>query len=41
MPHEVVLIDLYRALEALDTLTGVTLPSHILNTIFATFCIGK
>ncbi len=41
MPHEVVLLDLYRALETLDTLTGSTLPSHILERIFSTFCIGK
>ena len=41
MPHEAILIDLYAALDALDALTGQTLPSQILDTIFSTFCIGK
>jgi len=41
IPHEMILIDLYRALWALDSLTGQTTPDDILNLIFATFCIGK
>jgi tRNA modification GTPase len=40
-PHEMILLDLYRALWALDSLTGQTLPDDILNLIFSTFCIGK
>jgi tRNA modification GTPase len=40
-PHEMILIDLYRALWALDSLTGQTTPDDILNLIFSTFCIGK
>jgi tRNA modification GTPase len=41
LPHEMLLIDLYRALWALDSLTGQTTPDDILNLIFSTFCIGK
>ena len=41
IPHEMILIDLYRALWALDSLTGQTTPDDVLNLIFATFCIGK
>jgi len=41
IPHEMILIDLYRALWALDSLTGQTTPDDILHLIFATFCIGK
>lgn len=41
IPHEMLLIDLYRALWALDALTGQTTPDDILNLIFSTFCIGK
>ena len=41
IPHEMILIDLYRGLWALDSLTGQTTPDDILNLIFATFCIGK
>ena len=41
IPHEMILIDLYRALWALDSLTGQTTPDNILNLIFSTFCIGK
>jgi tRNA modification GTPase len=41
IPHEMILIDLYRALWALDSLTGQTTSDDILNLIFSTFCIGK
>lgn len=41
IPHEMILIDLYRSLWALDSLTGQTTPDDILNLIFSTFCIGK
>ncbi len=41
LPHELLLLDLYTALEALDQLTGATTPNDILNLIFSTFCIGK
>ena len=41
IPHEMILIDAYRALWALDSLTGQTTPDDILNLIFSTFCIGK
>jgi tRNA modification GTPase len=40
-PHEMILLDLYRALWAFDSLTGQTTPDDILNLIFSTFCIGK
>ena len=39
--HEMILLDLYRALWALDSLTGQTTSDDILNLIFSTFCIGK
>ena len=41
IPHEMILLDLYRALGVLDSLTGQTTPDDILNLIFSTFCIGK
>ncbi len=41
IPHEMVLLDLYRSLWALDSLTGQTTPDDVLNLIFSTFCIGK
>jgi tRNA modification GTPase len=40
-PHEMILLDLYNALHALDELTGATTADDILNLIFGTFCIGK
>jgi tRNA modification GTPase len=41
IPHEMILLDLYRSLWALDALTGQTTPDDVLNLIFSTFCIGK
>ncbi len=41
VPHEMLLLDLYNALRALDALTGQTTIDDILNQIFSTFCIGK
>jgi tRNA modification GTPase len=41
IPHEMILLDLYRALSALDALTGQTTTDDVLNLIFSTFCIGK
>jgi tRNA modification GTPase len=41
VPHEMVLLDLYRALSALDELTGEVVTDDILERIFSTFCIGK
>jgi tRNA modification GTPase len=41
IPHEMVLLDLYRSLWALDSLTGQTTNEDILKLIFSTFCIGK
>ena len=40
-PHEMLLLDLHEALDALDRLTGVTTTDDILSLIFSTFCIGK
>ena len=40
-PHEMVLLDLYGALSALDELTGDVVTEDILDRIFSTFCIGK
>jgi tRNA modification GTPase len=41
LPHEVLLVDLYDALGALDRLTGATTADDILHLIFSSFCIGK
>jgi tRNA modification GTPase len=41
IPHEMILLDLYRGLWALDSLTGQTTSDDILNLISSTFCIGK
>jgi tRNA modification GTPase len=41
IPHELLLLDLYEALHALDALTGTTTSDDILNLIFSKFCIGK
>ena len=41
IPHEMMLLDLYSALRALDEMTGATTADDILHLIFGTFCIGK
>ena len=41
IPHEMILLDLYRALWALDSLTGQTTTDDVLDLIFSRFCIGK
>ena len=41
IPHEMLLLDLYCALQPVDAITGATTADDILNRIFATFCIGK
>jgi len=41
IPHEMILLDLYEALQSLDALTGATTSYDILNLIFSKFCIGK
>jgi tRNA modification GTPase len=41
IPHEMVLLDLYSGLRALDEITGATTNEDILSLIFSTFCIGK
>jgi tRNA modification GTPase len=41
IPHEMLLLDLYEALNSLDALTGSTTSDDILNLIFSKFCIGK
>ena len=40
-PHEMVLLDLYEGLSALNELTGEITSEDILGRIFSTFCIGK
>lgn len=40
-PHEMLLLDLYDALRALDTLTGATYVDDVLGMIFSRFCVGK
>ncbi len=41
VPHEMLLLDLYSALRAIDAITGATTVDDILERIFSTFCIGK
>lgn len=41
VPHEMLLLDLYTSLRALDAITGATTRDDILNLIFSRFCIGK
>jgi tRNA modification GTPase len=41
VPHEMLLLDLYAALQQLDQLTGATTADDILTRIFSSFCIGK
>ena len=41
VPHEMLLLDLYGALVAIDRITGATSVDDILDNIFSTFCIGK
>ncbi len=41
IPHEMLLLDLYEALEPLDAVTGATTIEQVLDEIFSTFCIGK
>ena len=41
VPHEMLLLDLYSTLRALDEITGATTTDDILNRIFSSFCIGK
>jgi tRNA modification GTPase len=41
VPAEMVLLDLYNGLRALDELTGATTADDVLNLIFSSFCIGK
>jgi tRNA modification GTPase len=41
LPHEVILLDLYSGLKALNALTGDTTIEDILTNIFSKFCIGK
>jgi len=41
IPHEMLLLDLYAALQSLDEITGKTSAEDILHTIFSRFCIGK
>ena len=39
--HEMLLLDLYDALHALDAITGATTVEEVLGVIFSRFCIGK
>jgi tRNA modification GTPase len=41
IPHELLLLDLYCALQPLDAISGATTADDILNRIFTSFCIGK
>lgn len=41
VPHEMVLLDMYAAIDALGQLTGEVATEDILERIFSTFCIGK
>ena len=39
--HEMLLLDLYESLHALDTITGETTVEDVLGVIFSSFCVGK
>jgi tRNA modification GTPase len=39
--HEMLLLDLYDALRALDAITGATTVEDVLGVIFSSFCVGK
>jgi tRNA modification GTPase len=41
IPHELLMLDLYCALNPLDAISGATTADDILHRIFVTFCIGK
>ncbi|HEX5484017.1 MAG TPA: tRNA uridine-5-carboxymethylaminomethyl(34) synthesis GTPase MnmE [Terriglobia bacterium] len=41
VPHEMLLLDLYDALHAVDEITGITTTDDVLGVIFSTFCVGK
>ena len=41
IPHELLMLDLYCALDPIDAITGATTADDIINQIFTTFCIGK
>ena len=41
LPHELILLDLYCALQPLDSISGATTVDDVLNKIFSGFCIGK
>ena len=41
VPHEMLLLDLYEALNPLDQITGATYADDVLDIIFSTFCVGK
>jgi tRNA modification GTPase len=41
VPHEMMLLDLYSALQTMDAITGATTVEDILHKIFSAFCIGK
>ncbi|MGH9328735.1 MAG: tRNA uridine-5-carboxymethylaminomethyl(34) synthesis GTPase MnmE [Terriglobia bacterium] len=41
VPHEMLLLDLYDALHALDSITGETAFDDLLGIIFSRFCVGK
>ena len=40
-PHEMLLLDLYDALQPLDLITGATCADDVLGIIFSSFCVGK
>ena len=39
--HEMLLLDLYDAVHALDAVTGATTVEDVLGVIFSSFCVGK
>jgi tRNA modification GTPase len=41
VPHEMILLDLYASLSALNEMTGEVVTEDILDKIFSSFCIGK
>ncbi len=39
--HEMLILDLYDALHAIDAITGATTVDDVLGVIFSSFCVGK
>ena len=41
MSHELIAIDLRRAVDTIGEVTGEVITDDILDIVFSTFCVGK